>query len=226
MARTPKPLEPSREEELLLTAACHFATAGYAGTSLNSVIAEAGWGKSSFYHYFSNKQRLHDHVVRTLAARLVDGVAIPEIEALTALQFWGAMADLLDALGRAARRHPETWYLGEMFHRPTSEDDGRLQDLRAQVEQWLRRAIAHGRRVGVVRDDLPEELLIELALAVLQTLDRWAVRHKLHSPGSAGAPSLSIQLVRDLIEQRRVPPAVDTRATGPSVMTQPESEVT
>lgn len=202
MARTPQPLDPSREEDLLLTSARHFASAGYAGTSLNNVIAEAGWGKSSFYHYFSNKRRLHDHVVRTLTGRLADGVQVPEIEKLSGTQFWTAMADLLDALGRAARRHPETWYLGEMFHRPTSKDDGRLQDLRRQVDHWLRRAITHGRQVGVVRDDLPEELLIELTLTVLQTLDRWAVRHKLHSPGSLGTTSFSIQLVRDLIEQR------------------------
>jgi AcrR family transcriptional regulator len=199
VARTPQPLDPSREEDLLLTSARHFACAGFTGTSLNNVIAEAGWGKSSFYHYFPNKRGLHDHVVRTLAARLVEGVQVPEIEALSGDRFWPAMADLLDALRRAARRHPETWHLGAMFHAPATEDDGLLQELRTHDEHWLRRAITHGRRVGVVRDDLPEELLIELALAVLQTLDRWAVRHKLHSPGGPGAPSLSIQVVRDLI---------------------------
>lgn len=207
MARPPQPLDPSREEDLLLTSARHFASAGYAGTSLNNVIAEAGWGKSSFYHYFSNKRRLHDHVVRTLAARLVEGVQVPDIQKLSGAEFWTAMADLLDALGRAARRHPETWYLGEMFHAAPSEDDGRLQELRGQVEHWLRRAIAHGRKIGVVRDDLPERLLSDLTLAVLQTLDRWAVRHKLHSPGGPSAPSLPVQLVRDLIEQAVTTPA-------------------
>lgn len=202
MARTPQPLDAARAEELLLTSARHFAATGFAGTSLNNVIAEAGWGKSSFYHYFSNKRRLHDHVVNTLSARLLDGVRLPEVKTLSGPQFWPSMTDLLDALGAAAKRHPETWYLGEMFHGPASEDDGRLQEVRGQVERWLRRAIAHGRKVGAVRDDVPESLLIELALAVLQTLDRWAVGHRLHSPGGPGAPSLSIQLVRDLIEQR------------------------
>ena len=203
MARTAQPLDPAREEDLLLTSARHFASAGYAGTSLNNVIAEAGWGKSSFYHYFSNKRRLHDHVVGTLVARLVDGVRVPDIENLPAAEYWTAMADLLDELGRNARRRPETWYLGEMFHRPVSDEDGRLQELRGQVEHWLRRAISHGREIGVVRADLPEELLTELALAVVQTLDRWAIRHRLHSPGGPAAPTTTVQVVRDLIEQRR-----------------------
>lgn len=211
MARTPQPLDPSREEELLVTAARQFAAAGYAGTSLNNVIAEAGWGKSSFYHYFSNKRELHDHVVRTLSARLMDGVTVPEIDDLAGLEFWTVFTDLIDAVGRAATRHPETRYLGEMFHSPATSDDGRLQDLRTQVDDWLRRAIVHGRRVGVVRDDLPEELVIELTLSVIGTLDRWAVREKLHSPGAAGSPDLPIRLVRDLIDQRSAPGHRNTR---------------
>lgn len=202
MARPPQPLDPSREEDLLVTSARHFAAAGFAGTSLNNVVAEAGWGKSSFYHYFSNKRQLHDHVVRTLTARLLDGVEVPEIERLSRAEYWAAMSALLQALGRAAKRHPETWYLGEMFHASASEDDGRLRELREQVEHWLRQAITRGRKVGVVRDDLPAELLIELTLSVLRTLDRWAVRHKSHSPGGPGAPGLPLQIVRDLIERR------------------------
>lgn len=202
MARTPRPLDPDREEKLLITAARQFASAGYAGTSLNNVIAEAGWGKSSFYHYFADKRVLHDHVVNTLVARLVDDVGAPDIETLSDAEFWPAMAELLAGLGRAAQRRPETWFLGEMFHRPASSEDGRLQELRSRLEEWARRAIVHGRAIGVVRRDLPEELLIDLTLAVLRTLDRWAVAHRLHSPGGPAAPTASLQIVRDLIEQR------------------------
>ncbi|GGB23425.1 hypothetical protein GCM10011492_11640 [Flexivirga endophytica] len=202
MARTPQPLDPAREEDLLVTAARQFASAGYAGTSLNNVIVEAGWGKSSFYHYFSTKRRLHDHVVDTLAARLTDGVQIPDTVRLSGADFWASMADLLDGFVRAARLHPETSYLGEMFHGPISDDDGRLQELRGDVEHWLRHAIVRGRKVGVVRDDLPEQLLIELTLTVLQTLDRWAVRHKVVAGGDPESPNLFLQLVRDLVERR------------------------
>ncbi|MFC6703992.1 TetR/AcrR family transcriptional regulator [Flexivirga alba] len=201
MARPAQPLDRSREDDLLRTAARDFASAGYAGTSLNNVITEAGWGKSSFYHYFANKRRLHDHVVHTLAARLVDGVRVPDIEKVSGAEFWVTMAELVEAFGKTARSHPETGYLGEMFHAPASDDDGSLAELREQVEQWLRRAVRHGRRVGAVRDDLPDDLLVELTLGTLRTLDRWAVRRRLH-PEAADAPHLSIQLVRDLIERR------------------------
>jgi hypothetical protein len=88
-----------------------------------------------------------------------------------------------------------------MFHAPPGADDGMLQTLREQVDHWLRRAITHGRRTGAVRDDLPEALLIELTLAVLHTLDRWAVRHAPQSPPALDA-ARSVHLVRDLVERR------------------------
>lgn len=197
MARTPKPLDPAREEELLLVAARHFADAGYSGSSLNTVIAEANWGKSSFYHYFSDKRRLHDHVVRTLVTRLTQQIQVPDIEALTPAQFWPAMVELAERLDGAGRRRPETRLLGEMFHRPPGDDDGALQELRDRVEHWLRGALIRGRKYGVIRNDLPDELLAELTLGVLRTLDRWAISHE-----HPVTPERSVALVRDLIEQR------------------------
>lgn len=201
MARTPKPLEAAREEQLLLVSARHFAAAGYEGTSLNTVIAEADWGKSSFYHYFSDKRRLHDHVVRTLAARLTEQLQVPDLKTLSAADFWPAMTELAERLDRASKRRPETRFLGEMFHRPAGDDDGQLQDFRTQVEHWLRQALTHGRKHGVIRDDLPEELLAQLAVAVLRTLDHWAV----HNPRTRTRripPERSITLIRDLIAPR------------------------
>jgi AcrR family transcriptional regulator len=214
MARTPKPLEPAREEQLLRVAARHFATAGYAGTSLNTVIAEAGWGKSSFYHYFSDKRRLHDHVVRTLAARLTEHIQVPDLEPLSDAQFWPAMTDLAERLDRASKRRPETRLLGEMFHRPVGDNDGQLQELRDQVEQWLRQALMHGRKLGVIRNDLPDELLAELTLAVLRTLDHWADRN---NADTRGLPKRSIDLVHDLIEQRL--PAIDSSGAPYNLLT-------
>lgn len=217
MARTAKPLDPAREDALLRAAAQHFAAAGYEGTSLNQVITEAGWQKSSFYHYFADKRGLHDHVVRTLMARLTAGVRIPEIGVLTDSDYWAAMAELLAALGRAAGRSPETWFLGEMFHRDTAPDpESQLQVLRDRFARWIGRAVVHGRALGVVRADIPEELIIELTVAVLRTLDHWAVRHRMHSPGGPRAAELSLGIVRDVIERRdQVPAGRPPRASGP-----------
>ena len=208
VTRKAKPIEPERDDALVLAAARRFAAVGYEATSLNQVLSDAGWQKSSFYHYFGDKRRLHDHVVDTLAARLIGGVAAPDLSELAAEQFWPSMADLLTGLGQSAARHPETRLLGEMFHQDDRFDDGhelgsgRLQQMRAAVSAWLASAIVRGCDLGVVRSDVPVELLIELAVSVLRTLDRWAVRHELHSPGGPSDDGMTRHLLRDLFEAR------------------------
>jgi AcrR family transcriptional regulator len=208
VVRPAKPIDPERDERLVVVAADRFATVGYEATSLNQVLSAAGWQKSSFYHYFADKSALHDHVVETLAGRLLGTASPPELAVLTSDTFWPSMADFLAALGESAQRSPETRFLGEMFHRGprpgdrADEPSGQLSNLRTAVADWLTRAVLRGRSLGVIRDDLPEELLIEITMALLQTLDAWAVRHALHSPGGPWGAGESLQLVRDLIEQR------------------------
>jgi hypothetical protein len=107
------------------------------------------------------------------------------------------MTELAERLDQAGRRRPETRFLGEMFHRSADDDDGALQEVRDQVEAWLRQALLRGRGLGVIRNDLPDELLAELTVGVLHSLDRWAIAHK-----HPLAPERSMALVRDLIEQR------------------------
>ena len=50
-------------KRLLETAADLFLRQGVAATSVDRVLAEAGAGKSQFYHYFKNKQNLIQEVI-------------------------------------------------------------------------------------------------------------------------------------------------------------------
>ena len=110
------------------------------------------------------------------------------------------MARLLDDLGRAAAKHPETRQLGLMYHRDDSaEADSALQDLRTAVATWLGRAVRRGLALGLVREDIPADLAVELTVAVLGVLDRWAVDRALHSPGGSDAARLSLTLIQNLI---------------------------
>lgn len=175
MGRTAQPLDPQRERRLLEAAASAFTDVGYEQASLNQIIAAAGWAKSSFYHYFPDKRRLHDHVVLTLRERVEAGLAVPDLDALDADTFWSAMAALLDSLTRAAVVHPEAQLLGRMFHHPPAArgPDGQLTKLRSEVAAWIARAVQCGQRLQVVRTDLPSELIAELAVATLSSVDRW-----------------------------------------------------
>ena len=197
-------MDPGSGHDLLLAAAHAFARDGYQAASLNEILQTAGWAKSSLYHYFDNKKGLHDHVVTVLRARLGDGLTLPELDTLTSEDFWPAMARLLDDLGRAAAEHPETRQLGLMYHRDDSaETDSALQVLRTDVANWLNQAVRRGLTLGLVRRDIPADLAVELTVAVLSVLDRWAVDRALHSPGGSDAARLSLSLIQNLIAAPR-----------------------
>jgi len=187
----------------MLAAARAFAHDGYQAASLNEILQTAGWAKSSLYHYFDGKRGLHDQVVATLRAQLGDGLVLPDLDALTAEDFWPAMARLVDSLARTAAAHPETRQLGVMYHRDNSAPpDSALQALREDVVAWLDGALRRGLDLDLVRRDIPAELAGELTVTVLRVLDRWAVDRALHSPGGKDAARLSLRLIQDLIGAR------------------------
>ena len=88
-------MPPARRRQLLETAAREFAGAGYESASLNRIIRACGMSKSSFYHYFPDKQRLHDHLIATLRDRLLAGLKLPQLDTLSAETFWTEAAALL-----------------------------------------------------------------------------------------------------------------------------------
>lgn len=191
-------MDPDREDRLIAAATAAFTESGYEQASLNRIITQAGWAKGSFYHYFPNKQRLHDHVVLTMRERLGTVVEVPDLDELTPEAFWPAMTGLAASLIRAATERPEIRLFGRMFHHPPAArgPQGQLTRLRNDVSGWIRRAVDRGRHLGMVRDDLPEALLTEIALGIVTVLDQGALSAQA-PPGYR--PEHAARLLRDAL---------------------------
>lgn len=179
MARPPKPLDDARRSALFAAAAEVFARDGYQQTSLNRIIEAAGWGKSSFYHYFPNKLALHDAVVDDLCCQMAEQLRIPQIPPLDRESYWDAASQLLESLAAANVSNPHFTYLGQMFHRAATDEvpSGRLSLLRSDVQQWLSDLVERGQAVGALRGDMPTVLLCQLVIATLTCIDQWVLEH-------------------------------------------------
>lgn len=176
MPRTARPLEPERAARLRSVAAEAFLADGLEGASLNAIIAAAGMGKSSFYHYFADKQALFDHLLTTLAAIIEQEVHPPELGSLTRDTFWPAMRRAIADFERMTREHPETIPLARVYHLPGT-GSGVLDRWQADAAGWILAAVERGREVGAVRTDLPAVLLADTAASHLLALDRWELAH-------------------------------------------------
>jgi AcrR family transcriptional regulator len=198
MSRPARPLDDVRELRLLAAAADAFSYAGYEAASLNRIIADAGWAKSSFYHYFPDKQRLHDHVVLTLRDRLASGLRLPDLGSLTADSYWPAMTAVFSSMAATLSDDPQAQLVVRMFHHPLAArgPGGQLTRLRGDVAAWVAQAVGAGQRLGVLRHDVAAGLLANLAVGILTVLAEWAPEH----PGELGHwPELATRILLDAL---------------------------
>lgn len=163
-------------------AAQEFAAAGFAGASLNRIIAAMGMSKSSFYHLLSAKQELFELAAADLAAEVGAELQIPDPAAFAGPQFWPMVQDLVAQLTDALVGNEDALLLGRMVYAGSAPAVGAI----GRIEAWVGELLAVGRGAGQVRTDLPVGLQQQLVAAVLRTLDEWAVRHQQVLDGGGG----------------------------------------
>ncbi len=171
-------LEPDRRNGLLDPAAEEFAAHGFAGASLNRVLARAGLSKGAFYYYFDDKADLLAAVLERSWEVLLpaDPVDLAELDATT---FWPTIEHLfVEALART-QQHPWVTGIGRLIYHPPPEAgvEGLVADQLRRARTWLSALLARGRTLGVVRADLPDGLLMSMTFAASEAADRWLVEH-------------------------------------------------
>ena len=172
-----------KRERLLTVAAQEFAARGFEAASLNHILEEAQIGKSSAYYYFEDKADLFDTVVNYCLDRLQLAPTSDALAELSAETFWPTIAALHDQPLLHARRHP--WLFGAVraaeHLAPESLLRGSLAQLSRSLAQYMMTGmgatITRGQELGLIRTDLPTELLIAWFRAIDGASDDWLVAH-------------------------------------------------
>ena len=172
-----------KRERLLTVAAQEFAARGFEAASLNHILEEAQIGKSSAYYYFEDKADLFDTVVNYCLARLQLAPSSEALASLTAETFWPAITALHDQPLLHARQHP--WLFGAVraaeHLAPESLQQGSLAQLSRSLAQYMMSGmgatIERGQELGLIRTDLPTELLIAWFRAIDGASDDWLIAH-------------------------------------------------
>jgi AcrR family transcriptional regulator len=201
-------LTPERQESLLAAAADEFAAHGYAAASMNRIVERAGSSKGAFYYYFENKADLLGTVVEAAMHSVLAQMKLPEPESLSAETFWDRLREAMLASMRLL--DVETWYVRVLraFHRLREEAEAR--DATAGVMDRGRELAAtfllRGQDLGVVRLDLPLELLVEIYVAADEAGDRWMMQRwkDLSPPERQALMESRIDLARDMLDARHV----------------------
>ncbi|MEV4128044.1 TetR/AcrR family transcriptional regulator [Nocardia sp. NPDC049707] len=176
-----------RTRALLDAAGVAFATHGFERASLNSILAEAQFPKSSFYHYFGDKTTLFERVVESGMEVLRASVTPPNIDSLDQDSFWPHIRELGDQLQIAAISDPRTQIVGRLLHAADVPTSSTLAALRHSTTNWLTHALERGRDLGQIDRDTPLELQLHLLIVVLTEVDRWVLAHNADTDSTSAA---------------------------------------
>jgi AcrR family transcriptional regulator len=171
-------IDPEKRQRILQAAAQEFAAEGFQKTSLGRIAQGAGVSKPALYYYFEDKADLYVTVVR----QAWDGLA-PEsqidLARITADDFWPALRRLVDANIEGCRAKPWLVTVWKLAFHPPREDRaaGAVAELFTGARDFLRRLVRRGQELGVVRDDLPDDLLMAMLTAADHAADHWLLDH-------------------------------------------------
>jgi AcrR family transcriptional regulator len=164
-----------KRERLLAVAAREFGLHGYEAASMNRILDEAGIGKSSAYYYFEDKADLFCAVIEHSVERLGLASSAEDIQTLTAENFWTAFAEAHDQPLLHAREHPWLFAAARAVERLTPESRERepLASLASRLMSGMTAIILRGQRLGLIRVDLPTDLLVAWFRAIDGASDDW-----------------------------------------------------
>lgn len=172
-------LDPKKQEAILRAAGEELAARGFEGASINRIIAASGMSKGSVYYYFEDKADLFVTVLERGTERMIEEVGWPAIEVLGPHEFWDALLELTHRSVEFAQR--EEWWIKivRAFHRLRHEREAgpALERLKEMSRGWWRTIVQRGQVLGVIRTDLPQDLLVAIAMGADEGGDGWMMDH-------------------------------------------------
>ena len=163
MART-RAAEVAREatrKDLLSAALEIFGEKGYPSTTISDIVGAAGVTQGTFYLYFKNKADIFSELLRENREHMISGLFVAGLENVKTKEDWLRMADrvaefLLDYI----KAHSD---IMRLFISEAATIGSEFQDdssaFTAGIINQLKRMLEHGKKMGLLRDDLDIEVV-------------------------------------------------------------------
>lgn len=199
-------LDPERQKTLFEAAAEEFAANGFDGASLNRILAKSGMSKSSLYYYFDDKADLFTTLVERSIGIVFKQIGDFNPANLTAETYWSEFEARYAKAVSIVNGNGWLVRFGGMFYalRSDPKQSAPTSRIFRAARHWVEAIITRGQELGVVRSDLPKTLLVDSAMGLLESLDRWVVTHwtEMTEAERAALPVAHIDMFRDLLGVR------------------------
>jgi AcrR family transcriptional regulator len=158
--------DPARQR-IVTEARRHFLAHGFRGVTMDDLAGDLGMSKKTLYAHFSGKNELLQAVVEDKVRS-----ANADFEAIagkSCSDFLGALHDLLACV----RHHSEE--LQPAFTRDMAREAPELFQAvqakrRALIQRHFGKLIGEGQKAGMIRKDIPADLMIEILVGATDSL--------------------------------------------------------
>jgi AcrR family transcriptional regulator len=174
-------LSPEKRERIMEAAAKEFSAYGFEQASLNRILEQAGVSKGAAYYYFDDKADVFVTVIQYYSQEIRFNIDV-DIDQLTAEIFWPTFSQIYQ--WQLVYSFERPWVMGvlrAMMNKVSLETLDNYEVLAAFVSEmmaWLLAFLKKGQALGIVRKDLPDDLMLDLFLAIDQAHDNWLLAHQ------------------------------------------------
>jgi AcrR family transcriptional regulator len=167
-------LAEDKRRRILEAAAKEFAAYGYENASLNRIVEETGISKGAVYYYFDDKADLYTTTLLHYLEELLEAMPF-DVSRFTAENFWSETAALYRHQFKHYYERPWVFGLAKSGGPASMETlaEGPMAAVWESAQALLIQLVERGRELGVMRDDLPDDLLVALVIALDVVHDRW-----------------------------------------------------
>lgn len=183
-------------QKVVTAARRHFLAHGFRSVTMDDLAAELGMSKKTFYAHFPGKVALIEAVMRDKLASIE--ADLERITTLRGVNFMDALHELLSCL----QQH--TGEIQPAFLRDIRRDAPEVFTLveksRAEIiERCFTRLLGDGRKSGMIRNDVPVRLVIEILLAATHAIMNPAKLEQLNLTPRAGYSAILDVILRGVM---------------------------
>jgi AcrR family transcriptional regulator len=173
-------LSPEKRERIMEAAAKEFSAYGFEQASLNRILEQAGVSKGAAYYYFDDKADVFVTVIQYYSQEIRFNIDV-DIDQLTAETFWPTFSQIYQWQLVYSFERPWVGGVLKAMNKVSLETLNNYEVLAAffnEMMAWLLAFLKKGQALGIVRKDLPDDLMLNLFLAIDDAHDNWLLAHQ------------------------------------------------
>ncbi len=188
-----KNIDNQKMDDIIRSAVKEFAQHSYHEASFNRIIKNAKLGKGTMYYYFRSKEDLFMTIIKGIEQGLLSVFKDYE-QRQHENDFWQAQTELIRRIFDFSKAQPMIFrFIRQNLLKPSAPNPA--EPITQRAENWLKVVVAKGQREGMVRSDLPEDLILSLVWANIDAASAWL------DDSDIGGSADKANLVTDIIQR-------------------------